>query len=371
MKKKQHKRIVGWIALGVLGCLVVALVIAMTSVAGELAEQVVPKTADAVLAKAGIEEGKVVSVPVLYYDQKPDVCVSLYDMSMREALETRQFEWSSCGYHMKAIEQGLAEYELDDDYLPVAVNGKLTPNKGLDFARWFGAVDGKSASYTGTVGLRYSKDKATFEYDAEEFYPLDTVEFGKGDSGNSDGHNHLFTMSLAVPVTVVGSGDEAFEVTADDDTFVFVGNRLVIDMGGIHGATTGRFAIHENGEIYSGVDVEDLAYSGISVPRNENTVIRIFHADRDSSESVFGVKFSGLELAVTSTELADENGGVQVAYDPSDPTYVPPLGESMTVRPDSTKGLIIIMTVEGVAVIAVAVLVALVARYMVRREIVK
>jgi len=369
MKKQKNKsRLFGWIALGVFGLGAMVAIFGMSNTISEIREVSVAKTPDAILASAGVSEEKLVSLPVLYYDQKADECVNLYDANLSDALYVRQFEWESCGYYNQEIEQGLAEFELDDKYMPVATGeGRLTSNRGVDFDRWFEATDNKSANYAGTLEMAYSADGAEFIFEAENFYPLDAAEFSKGDFVNDDGHNHLFTMNFAVPFTVLGSGAEEFTIKADDDTFVYVGNELAIDMGGVHEATTGRFVVRENGEIYAGVEDEELAYTGVNVQVGEGSIVRIFHADRDASDSMFDVKFSGMNLSVTSTELA-QGEGVQIAYDPSNPTYVAPLGESSIFRPDSTKGLIVLATVEGVVIVAVSVLMVSVARFMIRQK---
>ena len=297
--------------------------------------------------------------------------MNLYDLNVRDALEARQFEWSSCGYYNKEMEQGLVQHKLNEKYLPVAVGGKLTPNRGVkDMSRWFEPVEGKNANYTGSLKLEYQAEGAEFWFQQQEFYPLDGVEFSVGDPVNSDGHNHLFTMVFAVPFTVLASGEEGFAVTADDDTFVYVGDELAIDMGGIHEATTGKFAIRQNGEIYTAVGNEDLAYSGITVEAGNGSIVRIFHADRDASESVFKIGFSGMNLSVVDTKLANrQDEGVQIAYDPTDPSYVAPLGESSVVKPDGTKGFIVIATIEGVMVVIFAVLMAAALRVVVRRKL--
>ena len=368
MKQKRSKsRLFGWIALGVFSLGVIVAIFGLSNTMSEIREVSIAKTPDVILASAGVSEGELVSLPVVYYDQKADDCVNMYDINLKDALYARQFEWTSCEYHNKEIEQGLVEFELDDKYMPVAIGGTLTSNRGINFDRWFNVVDGKNASYAGNLEMKYSATGAEFAFEADDFYPLDEAEFGVGDFVNKDGHNHLFTMNFAVPFTVLGSGEEKFEITADDDTFVFVGNHLVVDMGGIHEATTGRFVIHENGEIYTSVDGEELAYSGVNAAVGEGSIVRIFHADRDSSESTFDVKFIGMNLSVTSTELA-QGGGIQIAYDPSDPTYVAPLGESSVFRPDSTKGLIVMATIEGVMIVAVSVLVVSVARFMIKQK---
>ena len=370
MKQKKHKsKVLGWVALGVLSLGMVLAIFGMSNTIADIAEKAISKTPSAILASAGVSEEKLVSVPVLYYDQRSDECVNLYDASKKNELATRQFEWMSCEYYNEEIEQGLVEYELGDEYVPIATGmGRLTPNRGVDLTRWFSVVEDKSASYAGVLKMQYLAKGAEFVFESEDFYPLDDVEFSKGDMVNVDGHNHLFTMSFAVPFKVLASGEESFSVTADDDTFVYVGDKLVVDMGGIHGAMTGDFVIRENGEVYAGVNGEELAYSGVSVEKDAGSIVRIFHADRDSADSTFDVKFSGMNLSITSSELAQDDDGVQVAYDPSDPTYVAPLGESSVFRPDSTKGLIVMATIEGVMIVIVSILTVSVARFMVKQK---
>lgn len=368
MKQKKNKtRVFAWIALGVCGLSMVAAIVGLGCTMSEVSEKIVSKTPDAILASAGVSSDKPVSLPVMYYDQRSDDCVNMYDIGNGGAVRARQFEWSGCGYYNESVEKGLVEYELDEEHMIVGVNGKLIPNKNMDMNRWYGVVDGKSANYAGIIGMQYRDDGAVFEYKSDAFYPLDEVHFSDGDVVNKDKHNHLFTMNFAVPFTVLASGEEQFEVIADDDTFVFVGDRMVIDMGGIHEAMDGKFVIHENGEVYAGINGEEMAYTGVNVVKNDGNVVRIFHADRDSQDSVFAVKFSGMNISVTNTELADD-GGVQVAYDPNDPTYVAPLGESKVFYPDSTKGLMVMAAVEGVLVVMASVLVVSAVRFVLRQK---
>ena len=108
---------------------------------------------------------------------------------------------------------------------------------------------------------------------------------------NRDGNNHLFTFNLGVPVRVLADGNEEFSIYADDDTWVYIGDKIVIDMGGVHEATTARFKINNEGEVYSAVNGEEFAYSGVKLTRDTGAIVRIFHADRDSTESVFSMRF--------------------------------------------------------------------------------
>ena len=372
--KKNQSAVFGGMALLTFVAAMMLAIFGLSSSVNEIERKAIARTPEAILANAGVSEDKDVFLSVAYFDQKADECVNIYDANSKDALEQRQFEWSECEYYNKAIESGLVEFKLNDEYLPVAVGGQLTANRGLkDMKRWFEAVDGKSASYTGSIKLDYKAEGAEFSFHQDRFYPLDEVEFSNGDKANVDGHNHLFTMNFAVPFTVLRSGNESFEITADDDTFVFVGDQLAIDMGGVHEAATGRFVIQKNGEVYSAINGEELAFSGVTVDEvGSGSIVRIFHADRDSEDSVFKVKFGEMNLSVTNAKLADrKDDGVQIAYDPTDPTYVAPLGESSVVKPDGTKGLIVIATVEGVMVIVFGIFVAVAIRSIVKRELIK
>lgn len=371
-KKQKKTYIFGGIALLTFVVALVLITIGYSHTMSEIKDNVISKTPDAVLASAGVIDKSEVSLPVMYYDQRADECVNMYDEGLRHELYARQFEWSGCGYYNKGIEQGLVKYELSDEFLPVGVAGSLTSNRGLgDISRWFNEVDGKSRSYAGLLKMSYQSEGAEFQFVKDEFYPLDETEFSSGDYVNNDGHNHLFTMSFAAPFKALLSGDESFEITADDDTFVFVGNKLVVDMGGIHGATTGRFEIHEDGEIYAGVETEELAFSGVKLGKNDDSIVRIFHTDRDSADSTLKVRFTEMNLVTENVKVAEgsKDMGLQVAYDPSNPSYVAPLGRSLVVKPDDTKGNIVLATIEGTLIVVFAVLLMFAIRFVVKNKI--
>lgn len=268
-------------------------------------------------------------VPVLYHLQAADACVNLYDRSARTALKNRQFEWTSCGERHDKIETGLVEWELDDEYLPVAVGGSLTTNRGVkgeNFARWFKEVEGLSTAELGDFVL--SGDEENLIFESGDFHPVEG----------------LFTMNFGLPFITVANGKEEFEITADDDTFVFVGDKLVIDMGGVHSATTGRFVINENAEIYAAVGNQSLAYTGVNLSVGEAAVIRVYHANRDSKNSVFSVRVSSMVLSVT-----EKNGEATVAYDPTNPGAVAPMGESLTVGLEQSRMMDVVAAVKGMS----------------------
>lgn len=369
MKMKSKKVwIFGIAGLVVMSFAVVFATVGFSETIAHVREGMIARTPDAILASAGLDGDKSVKLPVSYYDQRADGCVNLYDVSLRKELYARQFEWASCGYKNQKLEQGMVDFVLDENYLPVAIGGKFMPNRGLrDMGRWFTEVEGKSKYYAGTIEMNYDPNKVEFWYSSDEFYPLDGAEFSNGDFVSGDGHNHLFTVNFAVPFTAFLNGEEEFEIRADDDTFVFVDNDLVIDMGGIHDATTGKMRINEKGEIYAAILDEDLAFTGVSVNAGAGAMIRIFHADRDAKNSVFDMRLKGFNVSVLNSEIANGDG-VQVAYDPNDPSYIAPLGVSEVFSLDNTKGYAVMATIYGVLIMASAVFMLILVKYMIRQK---
>ena len=351
MKKQKIGQI---ISISILALTVVAMGVVLGGFIGTAQEISATKEdnkVDVILASANINNSTNVSVPILYYDQEKDACLDIYNISMNEAVSNRQFEWSDCGYYNSEVEAGMVSSKLDDQYLPVATGGSLLENRGVNgenFKRWFNQVDGKSKSYAGTMNLSYNSETGSFEYKNENYYPLDDITMKSDEFGNK-AHNHLFTLNLGVPFQALLNGGEKFVISADDDTWVFVGDTLVLDMGGVHDTISGNFIINEDGEVYASVNGEDLAFTGVKLKSGESSIVRIFHADRNGISSEFNLDFANMLLNITNTSIASEDGGVEVAYDPTNPSYIAPLGESLTVRPDNRKALMTMMVSQIVA----------------------
>ena len=116
-----------------------------------------------------------------------------------------------------------------------------------------------------------------------------------------------------------------------------------------------------------------MAYSGVNLNKDAGSIVRIFHADRDSKDSSLMLRFAGMKLSIENTSVAEgsKDMGLQVAYDPSDPSYVAPLGKSLVVRPDGTKGNIVLATVEGTLIVLFSLLLMFAIRFAVKAKMQK
>lgn len=345
------------LALVILGFSLVGL----SQTVGEIRTEISRSEADVILASADIGNDTVVSVPIIYYDQVMDDCVNMYD-DFKQMTE-RQFEWTTCGYYNENFETGIIDSLLDSEFLPIAANGEKTTNRGISkesFKRWFHNIEGKSQSYAGNLNLKYDASDISFKYESDEFYPLTKIG-GTNDIVNRDGENHLFTLNLGVPFQVLADGNEEFSIYADDDTWVFLDDQMVIDMGGIHDGMTGRFKIVNNGEVYSAINNEEYAYTGVKLSAETGTIVRVFHADRDSRSSVFHISFKNMLLNTAKNPVLARKDDPEriVAYNPEEPSYVAPLGESLTVRPNSSEAMVTAAIAQVTVIIMMIILFAI------------
>lgn len=144
------------------------------------------------------------------------------------------------------------------------------------FSSWYVTTEGVNQEIASSLQLEEEvAGTGTYVFDSAKtggFFPIDGQGFG-----NTPGQSHNFSFTTEAHAKFGYVAGQKFTFTGDDDLWIFINNKLALDLGGLHSA------------FQATIDFDAQA-SDLGIVPGNTYQMDIFHAERHTNDSNFRVE---------------------------------------------------------------------------------
>ena len=182
------------------------------------------------------------------------------------------------------------------------------------------------------------------------FFPFNNCE---DDTFVKTNRNLAFSAKIEIPFTMTYDGriinketnekeDMTFNFSGDDDVWVYVDDKLVLDLGGCHGKTSGSINFAQNQVYYEKIyhieqdqnefDVYKTAFENGLLSQGEH-VLRVFYIERSGGDANLSISFNLLSGSVKTEHIDIDTNKVL-----DEETQNGPVGRIVTTKAKNLEG---------------------------------
>lgn len=223
----------------------------------------------------GVVKGMV--EPVLGSDRKP--VRSAYDSGWNGIRNS----WGGMDYGFRCAYDTGASAEIGDSGIST---------------EWFRTVPGRNAETCRDIPLKLDSVNGTYGYENKQFFPIDDFDRLPDGSPNpyfeqirgEDQRMHNYAFCLESHGEFEYKKGQSYDFTGDDDVWFFVNNRLVVDLGGIHPASSQNVLLDTIGRVVTrrtvdGKDLYDTSWNESALVEGKTYTWDFFFCERSPAGS--------------------------------------------------------------------------------------